>query len=117
MPQEIEVWYLIPALRRELAKVFIKDYKMSQKEAADILGITSAAISQYLNSKRGSEIKFSNGEIAEIKMAAEKIAGGKKSAMKEIYELSVLMKKSKAICAIHRSRERGISKECDICFR
>ena len=26
LPQEIEMWYLIPALRRELTKIMVKDY-------------------------------------------------------------------------------------------
>ena len=40
MPQEIEVWYLIPALRKELARIFIKDYGLAQKKAAELLGIS-----------------------------------------------------------------------------
>ena len=58
MPQEIEVWYLIPALRREFTRIFIKDYGLTQKQTADILGITEAAISQYLRLKIANQIKF-----------------------------------------------------------
>ena len=32
MPQEVEVWYIIPALRRELAKSMVEDYKMMQNK-------------------------------------------------------------------------------------
>ena len=117
MPQEIEVWYLIPALRRELASVFVDEHKMSQKEAAEILGITNAAISQYLSLKRGNEMKFSKKEIAEIKKAAGEIVKDKKNAMKKIYDLSVLMKKSKTICAIHKDQDKTLGKNCDICFK
>ena len=35
MPQEIEVWYTIPALRRELAKSMIEDFKLSQKQVSE----------------------------------------------------------------------------------
>ena len=38
MPQEIEVRYILPAIRRELARIFIQDHKLNQKEAAKILG-------------------------------------------------------------------------------
>ena len=117
MPQEIEVWYLIPALRKELAKIFIQDFDLSQKKAAEILGITNAAISQYLSSKRGSEIKFSKDEIAKIKKAAREIIGNEKDVMKKIYQLSVSLRGSKAICGIHMSQDKGVEKGCDICFK
>lgn len=117
MPQEIEVWYLIPALRRELTMIFIKDYRLNQKKAAEILGITEAAISQYLNAKRGNEIKFSKDETEKIKKTAMEILRDEKNVMKKIYNLSLSLRKSKALCEIHRSHDRSISKRCDICFQ
>ena len=55
MPQEIEVWYLIPALRRELANIFIKNYNLNQKETAKILGITRATLYEKLKNINMSE--------------------------------------------------------------
>ena len=117
MPQEIEVWYLIPALRRELAKIFIKEHGLSQKKAAEILGITNAAISQYLSFKRGNEIKFSKNEIEKIKKTAKEIIKNNDDLMKKIYQLSVSLMKSKTICNIHMSHDKSIEKGCDICFK
>ena len=117
MPQEIEVWYLIPALRRELALSFINDYGLSQKKAAEMLGITDSAISQYLSLKRGNEIKFSKKEIEEIKKAAKEIIDDNKDIMKKIYDLSVSLRKSKTICGIHMSQDKNVEKNCDICFK
>ena len=51
MPQEIEVRYILPALRKELAIELSKD--MKQKEVANILNITQSALSQYHKEKRG----------------------------------------------------------------
>ncbi len=116
MPQEIEVWYLIPALRRELAKIFIKYHNLSQKEAAEILGITEAAISQYLKSKRGKEIKFSKKELEQIKKSAKRIIKDNDNTMKELYDLCVLFRESKVICNLHRKKDRSISKHCQACF-
>ena len=48
MPQEIEVWYVIPAIRKQLAKALVGEHKLPQKQVADIMGVSSAAISQYL---------------------------------------------------------------------
>ena len=39
MPQEIEVWYIIPALRRELAKQMV-EAGLTQKKIADLMGIS-----------------------------------------------------------------------------
>ena len=117
MPQELEVWYLIPALRRELAKIFIKEYGLKQKKVAECLGITEAAISQYLNSKRGKEIKFSDKAMKDIKASAKEIMENKKDIIDKVYELCVSMRKSKALCEFHRLRDRKIPKNCDICTK
>jgi hypothetical protein len=117
MPQEIEVWYLIPALRRELARIFIKNHGLNQKKAAEILGITEAAISQYFNSKRGNEIKFSRNEIEKIEKSAEEILRNPKKVMKELYDLCVELRETKVICDLHRNRDKSVPKNCDVCFR
>jgi hypothetical protein len=46
MPQEIEVWYIIPAIRKELAKRLVQHHEVAQKDVAELLGVTEAAISQ-----------------------------------------------------------------------
>ena len=117
MPQEMEVWYLIPALRRELAKIFINEYNLKQKEVAEYLGLTEAAISQYLKSKRGNEIKFSKDAMSEIKKSAKEIIDKKGDSMKEIYNLCMSLRKSKAMCDFHRNHDKKISKNCDVCLR
>lgn len=117
MPQELEVWYLIPALRRELAKIFIKEHGLKQKKVAECLGITEAAISQYLKSKRGKEVKFSDKAIKEIKAAAKDILEGKGDVLNKVYDLCVSMRKSKALCNFHRLRDHKIPKNCNICLK
>ena len=117
MPQEIEVWYLIPALRKELAISFINDHGLSQKKVAEMLGITDSAISQYLSQKRGNEIKFSKTEIENIKKTAKEIIKDNKDVMKKIYDLSVSLRKSKTICGIHMSQDKNVGEGCDICFK
>jgi|SRR5208283_4366589 len=116
MPQELEVWYLIPALRREFAKIFIEDYKLKQREAAKYLGITEAAISQYVKSKRGNEIKFSSEAMKEIKKSAKEIIEDKGDITREIYRLCINLRKSRIMCDFHRMKDKKISKNCDICL-
>lgn len=118
MPQEIEVWYIIPSLRKELTKIFVKDYKIKQKECANILGITEAAVSQYLKSKRANEISFSKKELGLIKKRAEMILKNKnENYMKNLYELCNELKGSKTICKFHKNQDSSIPKNCKICFK
>ena len=116
MPQEIEVWYLIPAIRREIAKIFIEDDKLTQKRTAEILGVSEAAISQYFKSKRAKEIKFSKKELVEIKKVAEKIVDNPDCLMEGLYDLSTLFRKSKTICELHRAMDSSVSEKCTICL-
>ena len=50
-PQEIEVWYVLPAIRKELV-VTLKEKNLTQKKIAEFLNITEAAVSQYIKQKR-----------------------------------------------------------------
>ena len=117
MPQEIEVRYILPAIRRELARTLIKDHKLSQKEAANILGLTEAAISQYRHSKRAKEVIFSDSVADEIKKSAEKILSGKskQKVIGEIYRISNLTTVRQVLCDLHRSQSKDLA-TCNICF-
>ena len=111
MPQEIEVWYLIPALRRELSKVLVGENGLTQKKTSNILGVTEAAISQYLKSKRGKEVKFSKKECSEIKKAAKRISDDPNSSMDALYDLCKMFRGSKSLCDIHKKMDRTVKKD------
>ena len=118
MPQEIEVRYIIPAIRRELASALIKEHKKSQKEVANILGLTEAAISQYRHSKRAKEVVFSGNVADEIKKSAEKILADKNKRQRviaEISRISNLTTVKHILCDIHRQQSKDL-KHCNVCF-
>ncbi|PKK81706.1 MAG: transcriptional regulator [Thermoplasmata archaeon HGW-Thermoplasmata-2] len=76
MPCELIVWYVLPSIRRDLAAA-LKKKGMSQKEIAEKLGVTPAAISQYAKAKRGRS-KFKNAEMEKyIGRLADDIAAGR----------------------------------------
>jgi|SRR3989339_714660 len=114
LPQEIEVWYLIPSLRRELA-LSMKKHKIPQNKIAHFLGVTEAAISQYSNLKRANEVKFGSKIKKEISLAAERIIKGSESR-EELHFLLNLPEVSKIICSLHK-KSGGISSHCNICQR
>ena len=115
MPQEVEVWYLIPALRKELTKIFIADFSLSQKEVADILGVTESAVSQYLKAKRASELKFTSIEKEEIKKMAKKIMADKKNCNEYLYELTTKLRASPNLCKLHKKQDKSLPAACKIC--
>lgn len=50
-PCELIVWYVLPTIRYELTKELLR-LGLSQKEVSESLGITQAAVSQYVKEKR-----------------------------------------------------------------
>ena len=78
LPCEQALWYVLPQIRAELAMELVKQ-GLSQREAADALGITPAAVSQYLHKKRGEKTKVTVQDRKMIKEAAREI----KTAPKE----------------------------------
>lgn len=112
LPQEIEVWYIIPAIRRELAKAFQKK-GMKQREIARTLDITDAAVSQYFSSKRGTEVKFNQMIKKDLKQAAERIIKGGDTLV-EIQRICKSCRNDKICCYVHK--HHGAPKNCKVCF-
>ena len=115
MPQEIEVWYIIPAIRRELTKSMI-GLGLTQKQVARRMGITEAAVSQYLSFKRAKEVVFSNAVLEEIKKSAKKITEDKSTIVPEMMRLTKLTGVKQVMCGLHKKQDANLPKGCDICF-
>jgi uncharacterized protein len=115
-PQEIEVWYVIPAVRRELAKRLVSS-GLSQRQVARKLDVTEAAISQYLSNKRGISYDYPPKLQEAMAKACEQIVSSKDplTVRREIVRICALMKKEKIICDLHK--KHGFNKEgCTVCF-
>lgn len=81
IPCELIVWYVLPAIRRELARELVDKHGMIQAEVARKFGVTDAAVSQYLKSKRGSNKELeASGRYDEFKneitISAQRIVDG-----------------------------------------
>jgi len=116
MPQEVEVWYIIPALRRELAKSMVEDYKVMQNKVAEHMGITEAAVSQYLSSKRAKEVVFTNAVLDEIQKSAKKVMENQKQFVPEMIRLTKLTGVKQVMCDIHKKQDIELPEGCDVCF-
>ena len=110
-PQEIEVWYVLPAIRRELAKAMLeKDLK--QSKIAEIMGVTAPAISQYLKSKRAKEVRFGNNLLREIRKSAGRIIGNRFLLMPEIQNICSMARKEELLCELHRKVCKKFHEKC-----
>ena len=114
-PQEIEVWYILPAIRRELAKALLS-LGLNQKKVAEMLDVTEPAISQYLKSKRAKDVKFSDKIKKRIKEASKIVYNNKNNLVKEMQDICELIKKEKLICDVHRKYDK-LEKNCCVCFK
>ena len=73
IPCEYIVWHVLPILRKEIAKSMIKDFGLNEKQAAENLDLTPAAVSQYLSGKRGKIDITDDKVINQIKISTERI--------------------------------------------
>jgi len=70
---EYMMWSGLPVIRKGIAESMINEFGLSQKETAEKLGVTPAAVCQYVSNKRG-RIEISDEKILkEIKISAENI--------------------------------------------
>lgn len=145
MPQEVEVWYVLPAIRRELAKVMktktvpraiedgeMVDHKVTQKEIARMLGVTEPAITQYLLKKkgqrsRGDQVSLPEPILKEIEKSADSMIADYEKARisdeedifetmtKEINRIIRVMRDAGVMCDIHREFCAHVNDPCDAC--
>ncbi len=67
--------HVLPVFRAFIAEELVRTFKLTQVEAAEKLGTTQAAISQYINSKRASKgIEQLSDVLPKIKAMAHETA-------------------------------------------
>jgi len=99
-PCTIVVQHILPALRLEIARELVEKYGMKRSEAANKMGVTPAAVTQYLSRVRGGSATTlieGSGKVMELvdEISAD-IAGGESA-------IDVLLFKLCRACAAARS--------------
>ncbi|MCS7365106.1 MAG: hypothetical protein NDF54_06710 [archaeon GB-1867-035] len=93
---ELVVKYMLPALRYLIAKELIENYGFPQISVAKALGLSQAAISYYMNSKRGQKwvsILSENEEVIRlIKSTAKEIAESKENVNIDLCKLCSMIR-------------------------
>jgi uncharacterized protein len=118
---EIVVSSVIPAIRALVAKELMDEHNLTQQQAADKLGVSQAAVSQYRRELRGSRVKIlqkSKKVMTEIKTLSTKVANNKVNhidSLIEICKLCKIIRKEKLICAMHYKADHSL-KDCKLCL-
>ncbi|WP_268542889.1 transcriptional regulator [Candidatus Nitrosotenuis cloacae] len=125
LPAEIESKTLIPALRAILAKKLAEEHNIREDEISKMLGVTQAAISNYIRGTRGDpkliEKLAADEQVAiMIKDLSERLASDMAytpSSLARFISLCNYIKSSLLICEIHHNLESNIDeavcKECE----
>ena len=116
VPCQITQWYLLPAISAELVRE-MKRLGVKQAEIARMMGVTPAAVSQYVKGKRGKVIQFDAGVRKLITSSAKRIAStgiSDEDLSREICELCIQARKSKTVCDFHKSMG-GVRDDCKLC--
>jgi len=125
LPAEIESKTLIPALRAILAKTLAQDYKIREDEISKMLGVTQAAVSNYIRGTRGDPNLIakllSEEQVAKmLHELADDLSSDMAytpSSLSKFIGLCNFIKSSLLICDIHHNLETNIDekvcKECE----
>ena len=131
MPQEVEVWYVIPSIRRELALEMIEKGR-TQKSIAKMLGVTEPAVTQYKLSKgkdssrsRGDRVDIPKKFQPEIDKSADSILdswdkNGEapktfETMTREVNRIIKLLRDAGILCEVHREHCAGVHPDCRAC--
>ena len=109
IPCEIVVWYVLPTIRREVAKELVRTHGMSQATVAKRFDVTDAAISQYLKKKRGENHIIESSShydefLDEIRISAEHIAKEQADFATEMCRICTFVKKSGLLAKIYEEQ-------------
>jgi len=125
LPAEIESRTLIPALRAILAKRLSEKYNIHEDEISKMLGVTQAAVSNYIRGIRGDpkliEKLLSEEQVANmINEISDDLSSDRAytpSSLSKFIGLCNYIKSSLLICDIHHNLESNIDdevcKECE----
>lgn len=125
LPAEIESKTLIPALRAIIAKKLAEDHNVREEEISKMLGVTQAAISNYIRGTRGDPALIakllSDQQVANlIDELTDNLSSDMAytpSSLSKFIGLCNYIKSSLLICEIHHNLESNIDekicKECE----
>ncbi len=125
LPAEIESKTMIPALRAILAKKLADQHKIREDEISKMLGVTQAAVSNYIRGTRGdpeliSKLSSQKQIVEMLNEISDNLASNKAytpANLSKFIGICNYIKTSLLICDIHHNLESNIDeaicKECE----
>jgi uncharacterized protein len=125
LPAEIESKTMIPALRAILAKKLADQHKIREDEISKMLGVTQAAVSNYIRGTRGdpkliSKLSSQKQIVEMLNEISDNLASNKAytpASLSKFIGICNYIKTSLLICDIHHNLEsdidEAICKECE----
>ena len=92
---------------------------LTQKDVAEKLGVTQAAVSQYIGQKRGSKNKSVESIREEISALADKILDpevGGDVISQNVCQICMKSKSSGLLCELHREVAE-VDDDCNVCVK
>jgi predicted transcriptional regulator len=105
-PCEYMMWNGLPVIRKEIAESMINNFGLNQRQTAQKLGVTPAAVCQYLSKKRGKIKIVDESVLVEINKSAKKIIQ---------QEDGTIISETCRICKI-LMKKRIFPLECESCY-
>ncbi|MFQ6134788.1 MAG: transcriptional regulator [Nitrososphaerales archaeon] len=121
LPYEIIHRSAVPAIRYMVAKKLIEEHSFTQKEAADKLRVTQAAISNYLRRTRAVAVKLDNNRkiCSSVKELTDMLLDGdpdRPEVVEKITDICDYMRKNRLLCNFHKKMEPSYNtEECHAC--
>jgi predicted transcriptional regulator len=121
IPYEIIFRSALPTIRFMIARKLIEEHNYTQTEAANKLGITQAAISNYIRRTRAVALNLDNNmkirhSINEITQILVKNTTNKHEIIEKITEICDYMRSNKLLCEFHKKLEPSYDTgECQAC--
>lgn len=125
LPSEIESKSLIPAVRAIIAKKLSSEHSLKEDAIAKILGVTQAAVSNYVRGTRGdTQLVEKLRGVPEVMRIIDDITKDVvshnsfgASSMAKYIELFNYIRQSLLICDVHHALEKeideGVCKTCE----
>jgi len=120
LPAEIESKVTIPLLRALVAKKLVTEKMYTQEQVAKVLGVTQAAVSNYLRGVRGLSVELKENQLINnwVNQIVETILSNRprEESAKKINEAIEDIRRQRMLCEIHKKLEPDIDVDsCKVC--
>jgi len=120
LPAEIESKLTIPMVRALVARRLVTVHKYTQEDAARALGLTQAAVSNYLRGVRGLALEWES--YKDVRQGVDEIVSailegkGRQEIARRFNEVVLRIRKTRILCEMHKKIEPDYDvNSCNIC--